>query len=102
MNFRKLFNALHSADVLIIAFFGLLSLLNILFAGRIPDWWVMVLINVVLIGGICFLALARARQQAKLLAYLHDWYVAPLVFFTFKELYFMITPIHGGTTMMTG
>jgi len=96
MNFRKLFNALHSADVVIIAFFGLLSLLNGIFAGRIPGWWVMILINIVLIAGICFLALARAASHTKLLAYLHDWYVAPLVFFTFKELYYMIKPIHRG------
>ena len=27
---------------------------------------------------------------------LHDWYVPPLVFFTFKELYYMIKPIHQG------
>ncbi len=96
MNFRKLFNTLHSADLVIIAFFGLLSLLNGIFADRIPGWWVMILINIVLITGICFLALARASSNLKLLAYLHDWYVAPLVFFTFKELYFMIKPIHQG------
>jgi len=96
MNYRKLFNALHAADVVIIAYFGLLTLLNIIFAGRIAWWWVMVLINIALITGICFLARARASSHMKLLRYLHDWYVAPLVFFTFKELYFMIKPIHQG------
>jgi membrane-associated phospholipid phosphatase len=31
------------------------------------------------------------------LALIHDWHVAPTVFFTFKELYFMIKPIHLGS-----
>jgi membrane-associated phospholipid phosphatase len=31
-----------------------------------------------------------------LLAVVHDWHVAPTVFFTFKELYFMIKPMHLG------
>jgi len=56
----------------------------------------MVLINLAIITGICLLALARAASPLKILAYVHDWYVAPLVFFTFKELYFMIKPIHRG------
>jgi membrane-associated phospholipid phosphatase len=30
------------------------------------------------------------------LAWIHDWHVAPTVFFTFKELYFIIRPMHGG------
>ncbi|MBK7259383.1 MAG: hypothetical protein IPI01_16575 [Ignavibacteriae bacterium] len=36
------------------------------------------------------------------LAVIHDWYVPPLVFLTFKELYYMIKPIHRGSTMTTG
>jgi len=96
MTFRTLLRALHSTDMVIIAFFSLLTLLNVAFAGRIPGWWIMVLINLVIITGICLLALARAASPLKILAYVHDWYVAPLVFFTFKELYFMIKPIHRG------
>ncbi len=96
MKFRTLLRAFHSADVVIITFFFLLSLLSVIFAGRIPGWWILVMINGVIITGICLLALARASSPQKILAYIHDWYVAPLVFFTFKELYFMIKPIHQG------
>lgn len=96
MNLRSLVRTLHSTDAVIVSFFLLLTLLNLVFAGRIPGWWVMALVNALVIGGILLVARARAARDSKVLAILHDWYVAPLVFFTFKELYFMIKPIHQG------
>lgn len=96
MNIRRLTVHLHSADVLIIIFFSLLSVLNVLFSARIPFWWLMVLINVAVISLICLLGWARHTSGNRLLALVHDWHVAPTVFFTFKELYFMIKPIHLG------
>jgi membrane-associated phospholipid phosphatase len=96
MTVRSLFRVLHSADVLIIGYAILLSVVNLLFAGRIPNWWILILINTGAVLLISLLAIARARTEWKVLELLHDWYVAPLVFFTFKEIYFMIRPIHGG------
>lgn len=96
MKVRSLTSPLHSADVLLIGFLTTLSLLNLAFSDRVPHWLVLILINVAAIGLILLLAHARAATGAKLLRYLHDWYVAPAVFFSFKELYFMIRPIHQG------
>ncbi len=96
MNLRRITVQLHSADVLIIAFLAFLSGVNLVFATRIPNWWLMILINAAAGGGICLLAWARHATGSRLLAVVHDWHVAPTVFFTFKELYFMIKPIHGG------
>jgi membrane-associated phospholipid phosphatase len=96
MNLRTLFRALHSADLVIIAYGILLSILNTLFASRLPNWWILVLINVAVSGAICLLAVARSRFDSKILEVVHDWYAAPLVFLTFKELYFIIAPLHGG------
>lgn len=97
MNLRRITVHLHSADVLIIAFFALLSVLNVLFSARIPHWWLMVLINVAVIILICLLGWARHTTGNRVLALAHDWHVAPTVFFTFKELYFMIKPMHLGS-----
>ena len=96
MNLRRITACLHSADVLIIAFLAFLSGVNLAFAPRIPSWWLMILINGAATGGICLLAWARHATGSRFLAIVHDWHVAPTVFFTFKELYFMIKPIHGG------
>ena len=96
MNPRKITAHLHSADILIITFFGLLSILNLVFASRIPYWWLMITINLAVISLICLLGWARHTTGSKLLAIVHDWHVAPTVFFTFKEIYFMIKPIHLG------
>ncbi|MEW6511110.1 MAG: phosphatase PAP2 family protein [Bacteroidota bacterium] len=96
MNLRTITRHLHSADILIIAFFTLLSVINVAFASRIPSWWLMVLINIAVISLICLLGWARHTTGSRILALVHDWHVAPTVFFTFKELYFMIKPMHLG------
>ncbi|HMK38443.1 MAG TPA: phosphatase PAP2 family protein [Bacteroidota bacterium] len=91
---RQITVRLHSADVLIIGFLAFLSVVNIAF--RIPHWWLMILINAAAVVTICLLGWARHATGSKVLAFIHDWHVAPTVFFAFKELYFMIKPIHSG------
>jgi membrane-associated phospholipid phosphatase len=96
MDFRKVTVYLHSADVLVIGYLALLSLINLLFAARIPHWLNLVLINCTLTVAVCILGYLRHTTGLRPLAYLHDWYMAPAVFLLFKELYFMIKPLHFG------
>ncbi len=96
MNIRRYTQYLHSADVVIIAFGLFLTVLNVVFASRIPNWWLMILINFGVSGLILWLGYARHKCEWKVMQFVHDWYVGPLVFLTFKELYFMIRPIHDG------
>ena len=96
MRFRTPAARLHSTDVVIVGFFTLLTVVNIVFASRIPGWWIMVLINAIIIAAVHGLAAWREASSSKALALLHDWYVPPLVFLTYKELYYMIKPIHQG------
>jgi membrane-associated phospholipid phosphatase len=77
-------------------FFGILSLICILFAARIPYWWQLVLINCGAGILVYCLACARAKTGWRILRDIHEWYIAPLVFFSFKELYYMIYPLHNG------
>ncbi len=93
---RQLTACLHSTDILMIAFAGVLSLINLVFSFRIPHWWLMIIINCAATAAICFLGYARRVTGSRLLRYIHDWYVPPAVFLWFKELYFMIKPIHLG------
>jgi membrane-associated phospholipid phosphatase len=96
MNLRKITATLHPSDIVIIGFYIFLSIVNVAFASRIPLWWVLVLVNVAVIGFLVALGSAEQKTGWRVLTWIHDWHVAPTVFFTFKELYFMIKPIHGG------
>ncbi len=96
MTFRKLTVYLHPADVLVIAFGLSLSLVNLAFSSRIPLSWLLILINCLVSVAVCMLAYARNVNSSRVLIFIHDWYVAPIAFFSFKELYHMIKPIHFG------
>jgi membrane-associated phospholipid phosphatase len=96
MRFIAITKYLHSADLLFIGFNLILSCINIVFASRIPYWWEVVLSNFAGSSFICVMAYARHRTGWKVLRLLHDWYVPVATFFSFKALYFMIKPIHGG------
>ncbi len=93
---RDLTRDMHAADILIILFSCLLTIINLVFASRIPNWGLLIGINVGATILIVALAVTRHRTGSKFLGYIHDWYHGPLVFFTFKELYYMIKPIHFG------
>ena len=96
MKLREITSSLHTSDVLLIGFATLLSGINLAFAARIPPWAMLVGINTVVTVLIVLLAHARHRTKSEFLGYVHDWYVPPVVFMSFKELYLMIKPIHLG------
>lgn len=87
---------LHSVDVLVIALAVILSLINVVFSSRIGVWRELIMINGAAIVLVVALAYARHTTGWRVLRYVHDWYVVPTVFLSFKELYFMIKPIHFG------
>jgi membrane-associated phospholipid phosphatase len=96
MNVRRLTVIFHSADVLILGFFSTMTILSLAFSTRIPTWRELVMINCGASLAIVGLAWARHATGWRILAFIHDWYVPPMVFFSFKELYYMVRPIHFG------
>lgn len=95
MSGRTLLHSLHTHDLTVIVFGILLSCVNIIFSSAIPQWYVLIIINVCVSLAIIALAYCDARKPTPLLSSIHFWYVAPMILLTFKELYFMIYPIHG-------
>jgi len=93
---RHVTQYLHSADILMLGFVSVLTVINMFFSSRIPRWGLMVSVNFVVTGFIIWLGFARHRCGYKILRYIHDWYVVVMVFVSFKELYFIIKPIHFG------
>jgi membrane-associated phospholipid phosphatase len=96
MSVTRFTRYLHATDILLVCFAAFLTVIAVVFSSRIPQWGVLVAINcggTLLIG---ILAYARHTLGWKTLAYIHDWYVAPVVFISYKELYYMVGPIHLG------
>lgn len=87
---------MHTTDVLLIAWAVFLSAINIVFSGRVPHWRVFLVLNTASILFIIVLAAARERSGSRIVRVIHDWYIAPAVFLTFKQLYYLIKPIHLG------
>ena len=96
MNIRKLTAHLHTADFLVVAFGLILSLINLVFAARIPLWWQLIVVNCLVSVLVCWLGYQWHATGSRLLRFVHNWYVVPVAFFSFKELYFMIKPMHFG------
>lgn len=87
---------LHSTDRILIVFWCLLSLLSLILYDSIPQWWGILTINIAAV--ILVWTIARADQKMGSTAWriAHDWAAFPLVVFTYKQLYYLIRPVHGG------
>ena len=96
MSLRRIASSMHTTDVLLIAWAVFLSAINIVFSGRVPHWRVFLVLNTASILFIIVLAAARERSGSRIVRVIHDWYIAPAVFLTFKQLYYLIKPIHLG------
>jgi membrane-associated phospholipid phosphatase len=91
---RKPFTSLHSTDRLLIAFWCLLSLINLILNSRIPYWRSIILANLAAAVLVCVIAYATQPTSSRWLRWIHDWSAFALVVFTYKQLYFIIGPIH--------
>jgi len=91
---HKLTASLHSTDLLFIAFWSLLSLICLALHASIALWWLIISVNAAAIMALIALACASQRTGSRVLRCVHDWSAFFLVLFTYKELYFIIGPIH--------
>lgn len=94
MNIRRLLSFLSPADLVTIGFLAFLSGLNIIFHTRVEVWHILVSINVAAIMLIVTLAYFAEKKKTKLLIGMHRWYLYPAIISVYKELYFMVRPIH--------
>ncbi|MFQ5799934.1 MAG: hypothetical protein ACE5H0_14750, partial [Bacteroidota bacterium] len=95
MDLKRFCSYLRTADVITIVFATTLSIVNVVFSSKISLWWILVLVNTGFTVGIIFIAYQAGTRNSKLLRLIHDWYIIPIIFFGFKEVYFMGYPIHG-------
>ena len=95
-NNRKLHSPLHSTDMLLFVFWGSLAMISLVMHSRIRLWWAIVTADLAAVILIYALAYASQITASKVLRWVHDWTAFPLVIFTYKQLYYIIGPIHHG------
>jgi membrane-associated phospholipid phosphatase len=92
---RELFLTLRAVDTVVIGFAIILNIVNLIFYQRIDNWIIHVILNTTISALIFLLAYLDKYRTNLLWQQLHFWYPVPLIFSVFKELYFMVKPIHG-------
>lgn len=96
MNFIKSsIKNLLPVDFIVIVFCFFLSLLNLIFTQKVALWHFHILVDIIIILFILITVYQEIRTKNFIWKQLHLWYLVPLVFIFFKELYNMIDPMRG-------
>jgi membrane-associated phospholipid phosphatase len=84
---------LKAFDVVLVIFYTILILLQIIFYSRIETWSMWVIINIAIILLSFLLAYMESKYDNAFWNGLHYWYVVPITLLTFRQLYYMVNPI---------
>lgn len=96
MYVHKFVRRLNAVDALTIAYALLISLFVLVFSGRIEEWQTIILINVSLSISLIAVAFLAINANTRIINFIHDWYPAPLIYFSFKEMYVIIQSLGMG------
>lgn len=90
---KSYLNNLKAYDLAVVIFYMILILINLIFHSRVENWLFFILINLAIIIFVFTVSFIEKNYSQKFWKAIHYWYLAPLILFTFKELYFLIKPI---------
>jgi len=93
MNLNEIKKHLNPTDYIVIIFYILLTIINLVFYKKLEYPLLFILINFVVISYAVTVSYYEGTKQSKLFKAMHYWYLPPLILLSFKELYFMIRPI---------
>ena len=82
-------------DMLIISYAIFLTVVNLIYMERVDNWITHVTLNIIVIILVSVLAYFDNKKDNIFLQQIHYWYIVPLIFLSFKEIYFMVKPIRG-------
>ena len=86
---------LQANDLLIVSFAIFLTIINLIFSDRVSNWPNHVFLNTATIILIFIIANLDKPGRGIFWEQLHYWYMVPIIFLSFKEIYFMVKPIRG-------
>lgn len=87
-------NKLRPLDRLNIIGMGLISLVALIFHTRVEHYLFIIITNILVSSGIVVLVNFDASRKNRITRLIAHWYTMPLIFLTFKEMYFMVHPIN--------
>lgn len=93
--YKSFIKTLKTYDLVVVVFYIFLIIMNIIFYEKIEHTSTWMLINIGVIVFAFLISFLEDKQNLKLWRIIHYWYIAPLIFVTFKQIYFMIKPIRG-------
>lgn len=91
---KKLIKALNVFDICVLVFYIFLITLNIIFYDRVIHTISLLTIEILMIVFVFVVAYQDAKINNSFWKNLHLWYLAPMILITFKQLYYMVRPIH--------
>ncbi|MCB0742585.1 MAG: phosphatase PAP2 family protein, partial [Ignavibacteriae bacterium] len=91
---NRFIKSLSEADIVVICFYIFLIALNLIFHQRIENWFLLIAVNIILIIAVFFLANTAEKSNNVYLKNFHFYYVFPLIFLSFKQVYILLRSIH--------
>jgi membrane-associated phospholipid phosphatase len=96
MNFTLYLSRFRTFDFITLAFLLYLSLLSLIFHTRVPEWWILICVNIAAAGVIFLMAVYFSDAPlSSPRRWLRDWYPVGAILLVYKELYYIIYPIRG-------
>jgi len=92
LNGHSLLRNLRQTDLLIIWFVAFLTFIDLFSPRPISDAWQLIFLNV--LGGALIVVLANLAPRSNIFRIAHDWYPAPVIFLTYKEIYVIMQSLH--------
>lgn len=91
---KRYIKTLNVFDICVVIFYIFLISLNLIFYERVNYTINLLVSEILMILFVFIVAYQHQRINNSFWKNLHFWYLAPMIFITFKQLYFMVHPIH--------
>ncbi len=92
---KKVFFSLSVINITIVAFLTFLSIITLIYVERIPESLNIFVYNIITITFIFWLTYKQVTSRKRIFKQLEYAYLPVMIFFVFRELYFMTDPING-------
>ncbi len=92
--FKKFFKNISATDIVVLVFFIFLSSLNLIFHRKIEYWQIILSVNILFMFFVVWISLKAYKKENSIWEIIHFYYIIPLIFFSFKEVYILLRAIH--------